>query len=196
MAYKIAVTGGIGSGKSLALSVAKELKLKCFSCDKIARTIYRDQSMRDRVRELFGDGVFSSDGRVLRKRLAKIVFSDKSELKKLNALTHSAIISKLNDLMSAVRGICVVEVPLLFECKLENDFDMVIVVLRDLNSRIKSVTERDGISADEVIKRVKNQFDYAKLDKNAHTIICNDGSIDELRDKLRYVFETVKNKIG
>lgn len=194
MAYKIAVTGGIGSGKSVALSVAKEFKFKCFSCDTIARTLYRDQNMRNKIRELFGDAPFSSDGRVLRKRLAKIVFSDRNELLKLNALTHTAIINKLNDLMSAVRGVCVVEVPLLFECKMENDFDMVIVVMRDLDSRIKAVCERDGVKEEDVQKRIKNQFDYAKLDKNAHTIICNDGSFEELKDKLRCVFEKVKKQ--
>lgn len=185
MAKKIALTGGIGSGKSLALKYAKELGYKTISCDEISRTIYRDQKLKAEIKKEFGDGAFSSDGRLIRKRLANLVFSDADKVKKLNALTHPVIINKMFSQMNSAKQDCVVEVPLLFESGLEKNFDQVIVVMRDEDDRVNSVANRDGVSETEVKNRIKNQFDYAKIDKNAHTLIYNDGTVAEFKDKIR-----------
>ena len=189
MVYKIAITGGIGSGKSVALKILKDLGCKTFSCDKISRTIYRDAELKDNVREIFGEEVFSSDGRVLRKRLAKKVFSDKALVKALNELTHCKIRQKLLSAMDRVKGVAVAEVPLLFESGMQNDFDKVIILMRDETVRFLAVSERDGLSQEQIERRMANQIDYNKLDKTAYTVICNDGDIESLRDKLRCVVE-------
>ena len=191
MAIKIAITGGIGSGKSVALQILKELGCKVFSCDKISRTIYRDAEVKAEVEKIFGKEVFSSDGRVIRKRLAKKVFVDKTLVKKLNGITHGKIRHKLLSSMERVNGIAVAEVPLLFESGMDGDFDKVIVLMRDTDERISSVQKRDNLSKEEVLKRIANQFDYANIGQTAHTIIYNDGDFNSLRDKLRCVIENL-----
>ena len=184
MAKKIALTGGIGSGKSLALDCAKELGYNTVSCDEISRKIYRDKTLKEEIKKEFGDSVFSSNGRLIRKRLAKLVFGDTGKVAKLNALTHPVIIQKAFKKASLSKRDCVIEVPLLFESGLEKEFDQVIVVMRDKNARVNSVVERDKISKEDVENRIKNQFDYAKIDQNAHTLIYNDGTVDEFKVKI------------
>lgn len=185
MAKKIALTGGIGSGKSLALAYAKKLGFKTISCDEISRKIYRDDNLKAEIKKEFSDEVFSSDGRLIRKRLAKKVFGNAEMVKKLNALTHPVIVKNMLDAINSSKTNCVVEVPLLFESGLEKYFDKVIVIMRNETDRIDAVVKRDGITAEEVEKRIKNQFDYAKIQKNAHTLIYNDGTVAEFEDKLR-----------
>lgn len=75
------------------------------------------------------------------------------------------------------------EVPLLFEGGFENIFDKVIVLRRDISVRVESVIQRDGISEDEVKKKIKNQFDYESLSDNGYTIIYNDGDRLTLREE-------------
>ena len=185
MAKKIALTGGIGSGKSIALDYAKSLGYKTISCDKISREIYRDDNLKAEIKKEFGDAVFSSDGKVVRKRLAKAVFGDSQKVAKLNALTHPVIVNKMIGQMNSSKRDCVVEVPLLFESGIEKLFDQVIVVMRDECDRVKAVSMRDGITANEVQKRIKNQYNYAKIDKNAHTLIYNDGTVEEFKVKVK-----------
>ena len=187
MAKKIALTGGIGSGKSLALAYAKKLGFKTISCDEISRKIYRDDNLKAEIKKEFSDEVFSSDGRLIRKRLAKKVFGNAEMVKKLNALTHPVIVKNMLDAINSSKTNCVVEVPLLFESGLEKYFDKVIVIMRNKTDRIDAVVKRDGITAEEVEKRIKNQYDYAKIQKNAHTLIYNDGTVAEFEDKLRQV---------
>ena len=185
MAKKIALTGGIGSGKSIALNFAKKLGYKTLSCDEISRKIYRDKGLKAEIKKAFGEDVFSSDGRLIRKRLALVVFGDSEKVKKLNSITHPVIVDKMLSVINSSKKSCVVEVPLLFENNLEKYFDKVIVIMRDKKARIDAVIGRDGISEEEVEKRIKNQYDYAKLPKNAHTLIYNDGTVAEFEDKLR-----------
>lgn len=191
MSYKIAITGGIGSGKSEALKIFKDLGCKTFSCDKISRTIYRDADLRLKIKEYFGQEVFSSDGRVLRKRLAKKVFADKSLVERLNELTHGKIRQRLLRAMSGVNGVAVAEVPLLFESGMQDDFDKVIILMRADKDRVLSVQKRDGLSEEQIARRMENQVDYNKLDKTAYTVIWNDGDMDALCRKLRCVVESL-----
>lgn len=192
---KIAVTGGIGCGKSLAICLFKEFGIKTVSCDDLSRDIYKDDAVKNEVVEAFGESVLTAGGKISRKKLSDIVFADKKKLSMLNAIAHPAIIEKMNAFLDAQEGIAVAEVPLLFECGLESSFDIVIVIIRPLNERIKSVCIRSNMTEDEVVKRIQNQFDYENLDKTTHTIIYNDGDVDKLRKKLRCVLSEIEQQL-
>lgn len=193
--HKIAVTGGIGSGKSLAITIFKELGIKTISCDDISREIYKDDAVLNQVVSAFGVGVLTKGGKVSRKALSDLVFSDKAKLQILNGITHPAIINKMRAFLNSEPSfVAVAEVPLLFECGLQDDFDQVIVLKRPLNDRIKSVCIRSGLTEEDVIKRIKNQFDYESLKNNAYTIINNDGDADKLRQQIRCVLSEIDKK--
>ena len=86
------------------------------------------------------------------------------------------------------------EVPLLFEGGYQKDFDGVIVVLREKSARIGAVAVRDGLSEEEVERRIKNQFDYENKSIFEHTVLYNDGDLAKLREKVGSVLEKFENK--
>ncbi len=178
----IAVTGGIGSGKSTVLAVANELGFPVFSADAIARGIYEDPQVRAAVRAAFPTCV--SESGVDRAALADAVFADAEKLQTLNAATHPAILRLLWQRMRAADGSAVfAEVPLLFEGGYEKQFDRVIVVLRPQEERIAALKARDGLSREQALARIKNQFAYEKNDLNGHTVLYNDVPFSSFRER-------------
>ena len=187
---RVAVTGGIGSGKSTVLRLIGELGYPVFSADAIGRRIYEDEAVLRAVRARFprcmcGDAVD-------RKALSKVVFSDPEALQALDGITHPAIMRRLRDAMDAAPGpLAFAEVPLLFESGTEGDFDRVIVVRRPKEARIRSVVERDGLTRAEVLARMQNQFDYEKNSLDGHTVIENDSGLAALRAEVERVVHAI-----
>ncbi len=186
---KVAITGGIGSGKS---TVAKYIEAKgypVFSCDEIYKEIYDSESFQALLRQSFPS--CQEDGKIDKKQLSKHVFSNTDELKKLNDISHSKIMSTIEDKVSACHeGLVFVEVPLLFERGYENAFDFVFVVLREKNARVTSVVARDKISTEEVILRISSQWDYdtqenlSYLSQEKFYVIKNENNVEMLLKKI------------
>ena len=91
-------------------------------------------------------------------------------------------------------GVVFNEIPLLFESNLQNLYDHILVVVRPIEDRIKSVEDRDGISKEEVIKRIENQFNYENLINITHTLINNDNDIKSLRVKIKGLIDEIIKK--
>ena len=185
---KIAVTGGIGSGKSVVCQIIRDFGYPVFSCDEIYKKMQRDKDYLSMIDTAFLGVV--KKGVLDKKALSEIVFSDKSQLEKLNSLTHPAIIQKLYAQMEKY-PVSFAEVPLLFESGKKDDFDGVIVVYREIENRIAAVCERDKLTRDNVISRIKNQADYEKIIKEGHTVIYNDGDYISLQKKVKVAIEEV-----
>ena len=98
-------------------------------------------------------------------------------------------------LTNAETGLCFHEVPLLFENGFDALYDGVIVVKRDLTGRIKSVVERDGLTEQEVLKRIKNQYDYENNCFLAHTVIENDGIFENLQNKVKAIINELEKQL-
>lgn len=171
---KIAITGGIGSGKTLATEQLKSMGYPVFSADEISRNLVNGPKGAEILSPLFPHAI--KNGKVDRKALASIVFTDEGELKKLNSALHPAIMQTLYAEMEraeANSSLVFAEVPLLFESQTEKDFDRVWVIMRGEDDRVNSAAQRDGISKEEVRLRIKNQIDYSNTDFSAHTVIVN-----------------------
>lgn len=186
MVKKIAVTGGIGSGKSTLMRAFAKLGAPCLGADEIYSELLRNGDFVQKISKDVGVAPLN-DGGVLRldkKAVAEKVFSDKNALKKLNDLTHGEIMKTLLDCADTYDGVVFCEVPLLYEEGYEKLFDGVIVVFRDENARIKSIAERDGREEKQAAEIIKNQFDYSKIKKDGHTIFVeNDGDEELLYEK-------------
>lgn len=190
----VAVTGGIGSGKSTVIGMIRKMGYPVFSADEISRTIYADPRIQEKIKRHFPECI--SEMGIDRAKLSGIVFSDKGRLEMLNSITHPAIMENLFLEMEKSTSVLVfAEVPLLFEEGYERRFDQVIVVLRDRRARIASVQARDGLSKEEVVARIKNQFDYEKNKIIAHTLIYNDGDLNALYQKVERAINEIKKKI-
>lgn len=173
---KIAVTGGIGSGKSAALAIIGRLGYKVVSADEISAEITNTPEVLKKIEELFPG--CAADG-LDRKKLASRVFGDEKELKKLNGLLHPLIMQEVCNRLSS-ESIGFAEVPLLFEGGFENMFDKVIVVTRDREARIKSVMNRNNIDRAAVEARMARQIDYDGKDFKDFTVVKNNGTLENL----------------
>ena len=195
MRKTIAITGGIGSGKS---TVAKEILLlgfPVFSCDQIYREIMEDEAYIAQISNVF-DGVVV-EGKIDKNALSRLVFSDKTARNKLNSIAHPLIMSTLYARMqNCASDFVFAEVPLLFEGGYEKDFDDIIVVYRNKSERIKSVMDRDGVSELEVVSRMRSQIDYEKKmqswanDKKIH-IIQNDSGANDLKIAVEKIIKEI-----
>ena len=192
----VAVTGGIGSGKSLVLQFLQKLNYPVFSCDELYKQVIQSEAYVKTLQCFFPEAVES--GKVDRQRLSKIVFQDQEKLKQLNALAHPLIMDLLMSKMKEVDGdIVFAEVPLLFEGNFEKLFQHVIYITRDKQERIASILMRDGISINEAEKRIASQFDgtseegQKRLKACNAKIILNNGSIEEIEGKILEILNTL-----
>ncbi len=185
---KIAITGGIGSGKSTVGSIIAEQGHTVVSCDKIYYQLLKEDCFIEILVKEFGD--ILSCGNLDRKKLADMVFCDRKKLQRLNDITHPIIMKHVLELMDKER-VAFCEVPLLFESGYEKNFDKVIIVLREKNERVKSITERDNISEKSVLLRMNSQFDYANADLSGYYVIHNTSDISELRNKTIKILNKV-----
>lgn len=191
----VALTGGIGSGKSQAAALLRKQGYTVYSCDEIYKELSVDKNYLKDLKILFPMAV--NENGLNRKALSEIVFNNPSELKKLNSFSHPKIMKELNRKIQNSVGWRFAEVPLLFEGGYEKNFDFIIVVLRDLEERISSVCVRDGVNKEEVLTRIFNQYDYTVFLKKSKPlknvfILNNDGSIEEMKYNLIKILEEIK----
>lgn len=189
---KIAITGGIGSGKSTVAEIIRRQGYAVFSCDEIYNELLQNATFVNKLAEEF-DGVLTPDGAIDRVKLSEKVFSDKTALKRLNTLTHPAVMDEVLK-KSEGHNLSFAEVPLLFENGYEKFFDGVIVVLRDEEERISSVIKRDKIDREKVILRIKSQLNYNNDDFAKYYVIHNSGNFDDLAAKTYEIVENIKAK--
>lgn len=189
----IALTGGIGSGKSSALNYLKSQGFDTLSCDDVCRELYKKHKVKRQIQKMFPNAV---DGRVFlkinRAVLAETVFDDDKKYNLLYSYTTPLILKATLKRMKKFKNDAVIEVPLLFECTASEHFDGVIVILRDKQKRIFAVTERSALTEEQVEKRMARQIDYDGCDFSKYSVVYNNGSKVELFEGiLRAVNEFV-----
>ncbi len=187
---KIAITGGIGSGKSTVAEIIAKQGYTVISCDAIYSRLLCDKEFVNVLSAEFGD-ILTEEGTLDRKRLSTVVFSDKAKLAKLNEITHPAIMERALKEMSG-EGIYFCEVPLFFENNFEKLFDGVIV--RDESIRILAVTERDDKTESEVVSRINNQFDYDNNKFEEYYVIHNNRNLKNLQSETLKIIEKIKKE--
>jgi dephospho-CoA kinase len=176
----VAITGGIGAGKSAALAAFARYGAAVVSSDEIVHRLLReDGEVRHALRERFGERVFRVDGSVDRAAVAEIVFADRAQLVWLEAMLHPRVVREYMEWREALAGlaeppdVCVTEVPLLYEAGGESRFDAVVAITAPKDLRAK----RTPMALDERSKRLIP--DDEKL-RRADFAYVNDGSLDEL----------------
>lgn len=195
---KIAITGGIGSGKSQAAKFIKALGFSVFSCDEIYKNVILSREYIEQVEKAFPESVVNKQ--IDRKILADIVFNDAQRRQTLNNIAHPLIMERLfMDMDDAPMELVFAEVPLLFEGNYQELFDFVIVIERDIAKRIESVKTRDGLSDEQILNRIQSQFDYSKIKeteyfKNGKIIeIDNNGGVEDLNEKVSLEINRLKS---
>ena len=166
----IGVTGGIGSGKSLALSFLRRWGYPVLSADEVGHRLLGRREIAQKVRRAFGPGVFTR-GRVDRKKLAGSAFAGPGVLKRIDRILHPAIRSEVGKWVKGKRrmgkGPLFVEVPLLFEARFEGLFDGVLSV------SAPAATRRRRVGQERFRERGPHQWSQARKDRCADWVVRN-----------------------
>ena len=186
----IGLAGGIGSGKSHAARVLRELGCAVIDSDEEVRAAYETDEVQRALREWWGDAVFTADGKVDRRAIAGRVFEFPEQRQRLEALIHPLVAAARDREMrraAELSGVLafVWDTPLLFEVGLNRDCDAVIFVESELGNRLRRVAESRGWSEAELLRREKFQW---PLDKKRHFsdyVVKNVADPEEFRVKIR-----------
>ncbi|MDE6353193.1 MAG: dephospho-CoA kinase [Muribaculaceae bacterium] len=173
----IAITGGIGSGKSVVSQILRKIGYSVYDSDTKAKQLMDNSvTIKNEIREKINSGVIENDGTINRKKLSEIVFNDAEKLNILNHIVHSAV---RNDLRKYVKqcdcSVAFVETAILYQSEIDRMVDIVWDVTAPVDVRIKRVMKRNSITSEEVQKRIKSQeYTPEKLHKKIMQIINDD----------------------
>ena len=172
---RIGITGGIGSGKSTIAKIFEVLGIPVFYADAEARRIMNeDEELKKNIIKNFGEASYTN-GKLNRSYLASIVFNDNHQLDILNSLTHPVTIKNGEEwMLRQITPYAIHEAALIFESGSAKDLDKVIGVYAPPSLRIKRVMDRDGISREEVLKRMNRQVGEDMKMKLCDFVIVND----------------------
>lgn len=189
--YKIAVTGGMGGGKTLFCNFISEKGFKVISADELSKEILiTDKAVKNKIINAFGEESYY-EGNLNREFLAEKVFSSPSNVKKINAIVHPAVIEGVDKLMKEeLKSKCAVfvEAALIYEANMQDLFDYVVLVTADEEIR-KSRLQQRGIDADEYERRKLNQIPDEKKSKKADFVFYNNGTEEELKSKANFLLK-------
>lgn len=186
----IALTGGIGSGKSAVGEIFDELGAIVIDSDQLSRdVIERGTPGFDEVIARFGD-VILVDGEISRSKLAEIIFVDEKARKDLESIIHPRVreIAERVVARAPEDAIVINEIPLLFETQGQGRFDLVITVEASDESRTKRLIDR-GLKSYQIEKRISAQASRAERESISDYVIENDKGLEDLERKVRRLWE-------
>ena len=180
----VGLTGGIGSGKSTVLNEFKNLGIKTYSADKVAKKLINsDKVLVKSIKNLFGDNIYINNI-IDSEKLSKIVFQNPNKLESLNSIIHPAVAKDFESFIKANNGDYIVkEVAIIFETNTEDNYDKIILIRAPLEKRIKRVILRDNTTREDVIRRVNNQINDSTIIDNCDYIIDN-NNLKNLKEKV------------
>lgn len=185
---RIAIIGGIGSGKSEVLKIAKERGFFCLSADEINAELLKTPSYIQKIATAFPSAV--RDGVVDKKTLASIVFSDERERKKLNLIAHPEIMRAIAE---HTENPLAIELPLFIEGG-DEAFDEIVYVRTPLLTRIARLKKGRGMSVKQAVERIRAQVPSSILRAKSTQIIDNKGSLDKLKRNANKIFDEILAK--
>jgi dephospho-CoA kinase len=192
----IGLTGGIASGKSSATRVLRELGVVVVDADQIAREVVeRGSEGLAEVVAAFGEGVLAADGSLDRERLAAVVFGDEAARKRLQAITHPRIgrlsAERIAQGLTSDSPYVVYDAPLLVEVGAHRGLDALIVVSANEAQQVARAGTRDGMAEEQTRARIAAQLPLARKVEVADYVIDNDGTLEQLEQRVRAVHEAI-----
>ncbi len=179
MIFRLGVTGGIGSGKSTVCRVFNALGIPVFSADEEAKHIMDNEyDLRGALNNVVGFDLFSS-GELDRIRMASVIFNDNSMLARVNHLVHPRVLDKFDSWCDQQDAdYTILEAAILFEAGADDRVDKILAVTAPIEERVNRVIERNKMSRDQVLERVKNQMsDEDLLARSDYHIDNSDNSM-------------------
>ncbi|RXJ75292.1 dephospho-CoA kinase [Arcobacter sp. F155] len=186
----IALTGGISTGKSTVCNLFKLHGFLIIDADEIAHKLLDENSAK--IAEMFGSQ-YVENGKVLRKELGKIIFTNEDNKLKLESLLHPLIkdeIVKRSRLFESQDKPYFIDIPLFFE-KMHYPIPRSLVVYTPKDLQVQRLMKRDNISEEEALVKISNQWDIEKKKELAHMVIDNSKNLKNLQDEVERIIEEI-----
>lgn len=182
----VGLTGGIGSGKSTAVKIFKELGIDSIDADDVAKNIIdSNKNARKLFIEEFGDKYILKNNKINREFLREDIFNDKSKIKKLESIIHPIVREEIFKFIQKSESIyTIIDVPLIFETKSEDFYNKIVVVDCDTNTQILRASQRDNQTEESILKIIGNQATREERFSIADYVINNDSSYGNLKKEV------------
>jgi len=192
----IGLVGGIGAGKSTVAAELARLGCAVVDADAIGHELLVDPSIRQEIRDRWGDGVFAPDGSVDRRRLGGIVFADRGELDRLEAIMHPRIGRRLVEAIGRARSdpavaAVVVDAAVLLEAGWDRLCTHLVYVGADEETRRRRVQAGRGWDRQKWLAREKSQISLDKKRRGCQYYVDNSSSVSRLGEHVRGIFREI-----
>jgi len=183
----IGLTGGLGCGKSTALAFFREAGAVTVDTDALVHDFLRsDEELITELREAFGDEILDAQGMIDRSKLARKVFNNSEALALLESLVHPRVRSVWMRKLGESHPVLVVEIPLLFEKELQENFSLTVCLSCDPEVQHKRLKAK-GMSNSQIQQRKLRQLSLDDKMRRADIILYNNGSLEHLREQVGHV---------
>ncbi len=180
---KIAVTGGIASGKSVVCEIIEKLGYTVIYTDKINSELLTDMEYQKKLALIFPSAV--KNGIVDKKYIRNEILQDDSKRLALNTLAHSEIKARVLNLLNKVDAKAIfVEIPLIVESGMKDCFDQIWCVVADIDTKIKRIEKRDNVSSIDAQKIIQCQKKDNELISLSDIVIENNGDLNKLKEEV------------
>lgn len=200
-AFKVGLTGGIGSGKSSVGKALRRYGLPVIDADQLARDVCAvGEPALQEIANTFGADVLLPDGALNRAELGRRVFSDAPSLARLNAIVHPRVRQRFGELVAELEQagarLVFYEVPLLYETELEKSLDAVVVVWATHAQQLQRTAQRDGLTAADVELRVARQLPLQQKVDMADYVIDNSGEPADTDAQVDAALQAICERFG
>jgi dephospho-CoA kinase len=190
---RIALTGGIGTGKSHVRAVFAALGVPTIDADTLARDVVAHGTPGfDAVVATFGRGILTPDGDLDRRALGALVFADNSKRRDLEAILHPAIRAAIDQWFASLdkdaHTLAIADIPLLYEVGLDTEYDEVIVTACTPQTQMKRIMARDNLDAADVQRRLDAQMPIDEKVKRATYVIDTNGSLVQTNAQVHALY--------
>ncbi|MCI0449341.1 MAG: dephospho-CoA kinase [Chlorobi bacterium] len=191
----VGITGGIGSGKTLACRFFEKLGFNVLYADEIARRLYKTNSiLKYKLVSEFGGSILDEKGNISGVDSRKIIFSSKKNIKRVNKIVHPFAIREIDKLIKKINDkVILIETAILFESGYYKRVDYTILIFSDKESRIERVRRRDTVTRYEIERLMNLQMNEKEKLNKADFIIKNNSSVKNLEMNIRTFSKILRN---
>lgn len=193
------ITGNVASGKSLVCEMLSNQGISVICADDLSREIMKtNKKCLYKIVKFFGSSVLDKDKNLNRKKISEIVFNDKKKLFRLESIVYPFINNlfnkKVNTQKLLKKKYIVYEFPILFEKKIQKNFNKIILIYAQYNIRLKRLMERDKIAKNDAKKKINAQKSIKETRFFCDFFINNSSNIDATTKKLKIVWHKLTNR--
>ena len=196
---RIALTGGIATGKSTVAKMFARLGAVILDADQVARdAVLQGSPCWRKLRSLLGPAYFDPDGQLNRRKVRDRIIHDVDARSKVSSILHPAIMQTMESRWEEhgrnnPDKTVIFDIPLLFESGLADRFDITILVYAPPKTQIERLIHRDNLTTDEAVRTLAMQMDIEIKRELAQTVLDNSGGLEETERRVREIWNNLQS---